>query len=213
MVRGMNAAAAPGGGKSHYSDTNYQLLGATIEAVTGSGLGRVFQTRIFDPLQLTQTAVFDPARHQNRAGPLSLYHRSNRLDLPLALSSMGPDGGVVSTLQDTLRFLRGYFSGELFDPSDLPNVMQWNELFFPLQYGYGLMRFKMPRWMTFRDTPELLGHSGSSGSFAFYAPQKDLYLAGTFNQIDRPQRPFKFMLNVINAVEKTHQPINSGGTK
>ena len=72
-----------------------------------------------------------------------------------------------------------------------------------MQYGYGLMRFKLPHWMTmFRHTPELIGHSGSSGLFAFYAPEKDLYIVGTFNQIDKPARPFNFMLNVISTMIK-----------
>ena len=81
-------------------------------------------------------------------------------------------------------------------------MTRWNPLFFPLQYGTGLMRFKLPRAMTlFRATPELIGHSGSSGSFAFYAPQDQVYIAGTFNQFDKPSRPFNFMLKVAAAVK------------
>ncbi|NLF77911.1 MAG: serine hydrolase, partial [Chloroflexi bacterium] len=73
-------------------------------------------------------------------------------------------------------------------------------LFFPLQYGYGLMRFKLPRWMTLlRRTPELIGHSGASASFAFYTPREKLYIVGTFNQLDKPSRPFNFMLKVAAA--------------
>ena len=117
--------------------------------------------------------------------------------MPLALSSMAPDGGIVSNLTDSLTFLKAYFAGQLFDASHFERMYQWNALFFPIQYGYGLMRFKLPGWMTpFRQTPQLIGHSGSSGSFAFYAPNEKLYMAGTFNQIDKPSRPFNFMLKV-----------------
>ncbi len=203
MVRGMAATAVPDSGKAHYSDTNYQLLGAIIEAVTGQPLAQVFQMRIFGPLGLENTAVYDPTAWQNGRQPLPLYHEAQRLDVPLALSSMAPDGGIVSTLADGQRFLRAFFGGELFTAAHLPRMMQWHDLFFPLQYGYGLMRFKLPRWMNlFRETPELIGHSGSSGSFAFYVPQRDLTLVGTFNQIDKPQRPFNFMLKVINTIDK-----------
>ena len=195
MVRNLKPSNAPDSGKSYYSDTNYQLLGAIIEFVTDYPLAQVFQSRIFEPLQLDQTYVFDHTAQ--RETPIPLYHKSQCLNVPLALSSMAPDGGIVSTLADSLTFLKAYFSGEMFNNRHFERMYQWNALFFPMQYGYGLMRFKLPRWMTlFRETPELIGHSGSSGSFAFYAPDKKLYMAGTFNQIDKPSRPFNFMLKV-----------------
>jgi len=202
MVRDKKPSNTPDSGKSYYSDTNYQLLGAIIEAITESQLSQVFQKRIFEPLQLDNTYVFNHALKQS--DPIPLYHKTQRLDVPLAMSSMASDGGIVSNLSDNLRFLQAYFAGELFDSAHFNLMYQWNALFFPMQYGYGLMRFKLPRWMTlFRHTPELIGHSGSSGSFAFYAPEKDLYIVGTFNQIDKPARPFNFMLKVINVVGTT----------
>lgn len=138
--------------------------------------------------------MFDHTKE--RSALIPLYNKSQRLDVPLALSSMASDGGIVSILGYSLRFLR-----DLFNRAHFGRMYQWNPLFFPLQYSYGLMRFKLPRWMTlFRDTPELIGHSGSSGSFAFYAPSEKLYMAGTFNQIDKPSRPFNFMLKVAAVV-------------
>ena len=200
IVREMSPVAAPDSGKSHYSDTNYQLLGAIIEAVTGRSLAEVFQARIFDKLGLADTYLFDRNQPHGNPNPLPLYFKDLRLDLPMALTSERGAGGVVSTLADSLRFLGGYFDGELFDSRHLAHMQQWNALFFPMQYGYGLMRFKLPRWMTlFRDTPELIGHSGSTGSFAFYAPRDKLYMAGTFNQFEKPSRPFNFMLKVAAA--------------
>ena len=191
-------SAAPGSGKSHYSDTNYQLLGAIIEAITGVSLAEAFQVRLFDRLALADTYLCSPNRL-----PISapVYFKDARLSLPQALASERGAGGVVSTLADSLRFLRAYFDGELFDAGHFPRMKQWNVMFFPLQYGYGLMRFKLPRAMTlFRATPELIGHSGSSGSFAFHAPDEGLFIVGTFNQFDKPSRPFNFMLKVAATV-------------
>ena len=59
IAREMTPPAAPDSGKSHYSDTNYQLLGAIIEAITGHSLADVFQRWIFDRLGLTHTYLFD----------------------------------------------------------------------------------------------------------------------------------------------------------
>jgi D-alanyl-D-alanine carboxypeptidase len=202
MTKHLPPQAAPDSGKSHYSDTNYQLLGAIIAAVTGQPFHDVVQDRICAPLGLTETEVYQ-TNIQNAADILPIFYKGTELRIPLALSSMGPDGGVVSTLNDLLIFLRAYHAGQLFDPQNHSSIQHWTPLFFPLHYGYGLMRFKLPRWMTlFRKTPALIGHSGSTGSFAFYAPQSDIFLAGTFNQIGQSRRPFGVMLRVLRSVQR-----------
>jgi CubicO group peptidase (beta-lactamase class C family) len=114
---------------------------------------------------------------------------------------MVPDGAIVSTLTDTTTFLKGYFGGRLFPAHHLPQMQRWSPMFFPMEYGYGLWRSHLPKWMSpFTQSPDLIGHAGSTGAFAFYEPNKDLYLVGTFNQIDNPARPFRFMPKVINAL-------------
>jgi len=202
MTRALPPQAPPDSGRSHYSDTNWQLLGAIIETVTERPFGDVVQSRICGPLGLKQTSV--PGQvHPDQPAPLTLFNRSRPLHVPLTLSSMGPDGGIVSSLDDMLAFLKAYMGNALFDPCNEAEARAFNKLFFPIQYGFGLMRFKLPRWMNlFRETPEFIGHSGACGSFAFHAPAADIYLAGTFNQLDAPKRPFAFMMRVAQAIER-----------
>ena len=198
MTKALPPEAAPDSGRSHYSDTNYQLLGAIIEVLTGQTYDRVLQSRICDPLGLQETGVL-----QGADVGLPIYHGRRQIHVPETLTSMAADGGIISTLDETLIFLQAFMRGQLFDPTNMAQMRQWNRLFFPLRYGYGLMRIKLPRWMTlFRATPELIGHSGASGSFAFHAPDQDTYLIGTFNQTDAPKRPISFMLRVLNLIEK-----------
>jgi CubicO group peptidase (beta-lactamase class C family) len=198
MTKKLPPQAAPESGKSHYSDANYQLLGAVIEHVTGQSFDRALQARICQPLGLTQTNVL----HGTDVG-MPIYHKDRLLPIPQALTSMAPDGGIISTLDEMLIFLRSYMQNELFKPENAALARQWNRLFFPIQYGYGLMRIKLPRWMTlFRATSELIGHSGSSGTFAYYAPEADIYLIGAFNQTDNLRRPVGFMLRVLQQVAK-----------
>lgn len=206
MVHKLQPDFAPGaqdGRKSAYSDTNYQLLSAIIEKVTQKPLAAVFHNRIFERLGLTETYLYDVNNLRAGTQPLPFYFKDQRIELPLALSSERGAGGVVSTTRENLVFLRAFFQGQLFDGAHLKNHMQrWNPIFFPMQYGYGIMRFQLPRAMTlFRYSPELIGHSGSSASFSFYAPKEQLYMAGTFNQFDAPNRPFAFMLKVVDAAK------------
>lgn len=192
--------AAPDSGKSHYSDTNYQILGALIETLTAQSLADAFQTRIFDRLELADTYLFD-CNSPRASQPLPFYYRDARLSLPLAMTSERGAGGAVSTMADTLRFLRAYFAGELFNPVHFERIMQWNAMFFPMQYGYGLWRYKLPRWTNFfRETPEFIGHAGVCGAMAYYNPKHDLYIVGTLNQMDQPIRQFQLLPKVIQAV-------------
>ncbi len=199
--RNLKPMAAPDSGKSHYSDTNFQLLGAVIETVTQTDLQSAFSARIFEPAGMVDTFIFDHATSHEHPQPVPLSNRDQRLDVPLIMSSMGADGGGVWTLTDGLRFLRAFFGGALFDASNLALMTPWNDLFFPFQYGYGLMRYKLPRWTNlFRETPEFIGHSGASGTWAFYAPMEDIFFVGAFNQLDAPQRAMRFMPRVIDLI-------------
>ncbi len=202
IVRGLRPEFPPGAeGKAHYSDTNYALLGTIIESVTGATVAANFEEKIFAPLGLTETYVFDHTRDQSTPAP---FHFKDRvMDIPLAMSSFAPDGGVVSTVSDSIRFLRAFFGAELLsEPGVASMTSHWNRIFFPLQYGSGVMRFRLPRWMTpFKAAPELIGHSGSTGSFAFYHPKRDVYLAGSVNQMDNPNRPYRLMTRMIDLLD------------
>lgn len=198
MTKTLPPQAAPESGRSHYSDTNYQLLGTVIERITDQSYEQALQSRICKPLGLTNTGVL-----QGTDFGLPVYQKDAVLNIPQILTSMGPDGGIISTLDEMLTFQRAFMRGRLFKPESMTQMRQWNRLFFPLQYGFGLMRIKLPRWMTlFRAAPELIGHSGASGSFAFHAPEPGIFLIGTFNQTDAPRRPIGFMLRVLALIAK-----------
>ena len=199
MARNASPFAAPDSGKSHYSDSNYQLLGAIIEAITGQSLADAFRIRIFDRLEMADTYLFDHNMPRS-VEPIPFYNADTQLSVPLAMTSERGTGGAVSTMTDTLRYLRAYFDGELFNRAHFERMMQWNPMFFPMHYGYGLWRFKLPRWANlFRETPEFIGHAGVNGAMAFYNPENDLFIVGTLNQMDKPARQFSFMPRVVAA--------------
>ena len=201
IIRERTPFAAPDSGKSHYSDTNYQLLGALIEGVTEVTLADAFRERIFDPLEMADTYLYDH-RFPPEVEPLPFYCNDNPLTLPLAMTSERGAGGAVSTMADSHRFLRAYFEGRLFNKAHFAQMTKWNRMFFPMHYGYGLWRFQLPRWLTlFRKMPEFIGHAGVNGAMAFYNPDKDLYITGTLNQLEDPARQFKFMPKVVGVID------------
>ena len=206
VVRGLPAKFEPGadgGRRAAYADTNYRLLGAIIEAVTGESLTRNFQEMLFTPLGLKHTFVYDAAEVAPDQKPATIYLKDRPVDLPGFFSSNKPDGGIVSTAAESLVLLRAFFDGGLFDKGFFDRMKRWNRIFFPMQYGYGMMRVNLPRaFSPLRPFPEYIGHSGSTGSFAYFCPDKSLYLVGTLNQIATRSLPIRLMMRFANALSE-----------
>ncbi len=188
------------GNKAYYSDTNYQLLGAVMEAAAQKPLSEL----IIEPLELSSTYLHgheDPKTTPKKQ-PANIYHKTKPLYLNKAMTSFGPDGGMVSNVEDSLNFLKHFMEGQLFaHPATLRRMKSWRRIFYPFQYGLGMMRFKLPRILSpFSATPELIGHSGASSAFLFYSDIDQIYIGGTLNQMENRRRSFGLMLKVIEIV-------------
>jgi CubicO group peptidase (beta-lactamase class C family) len=119
------------------------------------------------------------------------------------MTSFGADGGIVSTAFELRRFTDAFFHGTLFPASMMEGLQQWNRIFFPMRSGIGIHQFRLP-WIfnPFGTVPALIGHSGLSGTVAYYDPASDYSIAGTVNQIYRPSTSFRVMLRLLLAARK-----------
>lgn len=191
--------------KAHYSDTNYQLLGAIVEAVSQKSLPEVFSELITEPLDLSVTYLhgYRDSQLNNKISPANIYYKTRIFHLDKAMKSFGPDGGMVSNVEESLKFLKYFMEGKLFaHSSTVERMKNWKKIFFPMQYGLGLMRFKLPKiFSPFSANPELIGHSGATSAFLFYSDIGQLYIGGTLNQVDNQGRPFRIMLKMIKLVD------------
>ena len=183
-VRTLKPRFLPGQpGKVHYSDTNYELLGRIIETVTGKPVAQVFSERIFDALGLSDTYAFtDPAD----ASVEPMYYRNAPVHVPRYIASITPEGGIVSTASEVMRFLKAFFAGRFFPVAAIDELKQWNRIWFPGQFDFGVgLENQIIPWIfsPFSPVGELLGFWGQSGAFAFYNPPRDLYFTGTVNQL------------------------------
>jgi CubicO group peptidase (beta-lactamase class C family) len=193
----------PGAGAS-YSDTNFQLLGKIIEAVTGKPLHIVYEEFIFRPLSLKHTWLighFEPQLVPS-AIPADVFYKNVNITKTRPNGAYWADGGIVSTAEEMIIFLKALNEGRIVSGGTLKLMHHWHKLQFPLQYGYGTMRFKLP-WLISKmiKAPPLWGHSGSTGSFLYYSEDLNLYIAGTINQAGSKSKPFKLMLKVMRAIQ------------
>lgn len=192
------------GKQAYYSDTNYQLLGAVLEAVMNKPLHDIYAQLITRPLDLPGTYLhgYGDSQVTSKKPPANIYYKANPFILDKAMTSFGPDGGLVSTLDDSLKFLRLYLDGGLFEnPATLERMKNWKKIFFPMQYGLGLMRIRMPKLFSpFSASPELTGHSGATSAFLFQSDLGGILIAGTLNQVENQSRPVRLMLKLVNLV-------------
>jgi D-alanyl-D-alanine carboxypeptidase len=194
----------PPGTAASYSDTNFQLLGKIIEAVTSKPLHIVFEEFFFRPLGFKHTWLIGRSQPQvaSSAQPADVFDKDMNITKTRANGAYWADGGLVSTAEEMIIFLKALNEGRIVSNDTLKLMHNWHKLHFPLQYGYGTMYVKFPRFMNMvMKVPPLWGHSGSTGSFLYYSEDLNLYLAGTIDQTASQSKPFRLMSKVIKAIE------------
>ena len=193
--------------KAHYADTNYQLLGAIVEAVSGQPIAALFDEILFTPLGLDDTSSFPhPPRSGSSPEPEAKIWADGVVLRPSeALRFQKAEGGIISTVADQLDFITALVGGDIFaDPSTWTRMSSgFNRVFFPIEYGLGVMRYAPPRWMSpaYR-IPALLGHSGSTATWLFHCPELDVAVAGAFD-VAKPSLPFRFLPRVLREIERS----------
>ena len=192
---------APNTGKrANYSDINFRLLCHIIEKVTNLPLAKVYQEYICNPLGLAKTYL--PTKSDDFIP--DIYYKSKILKRPKFFSSSN-NYDAISTANDLMRFLKAFWGGTLFSRNVFEKLSIYKKLQFPMglmYYGGGYMQIPLGNITTlFMGKGELIGHAGSTGSLAFYYPQKDLFFVGDFNQMADPGIPIRFIMRLAMALK------------
>ncbi len=195
-VKRMKTHFPPGTkGRAKYIDTNHQILGLIIENIAGEPVNIVLNN-LFQDLNLTNTYVCEDTNDKNF---VPIRYKSETIHIPLFLTSTQND--IISTAKDQMTFIKAFFSGYFFPKERLSELEKWNNIFFPFKYGIGIQKFHIPRILSpFHPVPDMVGHCGSTGSVAFYVPDKDIYITGSTNQQARSNIAFQTMIKIINKV-------------
>jgi len=199
-VKKLEPHFAPNRKKAYYSNINFDLLGEILEKITEQSLAEIYKKFIFEPLQMVNTYL--PTK-DNEFVPY-IYYKDKKLVRPKLIASCRASGGCVSTAKDLLIFSKAFWEGKLFDKKIFKELSVYRKLQIskgPIYYGGGFMKINTGGLMTmFMGKGELLGHSGSTGSFAFYYPNKELYFIGDLNQMVNPAIPIRLLLQLVMAI-------------
>lgn len=187
--------------RAYYADVNFDMLGKVIETITNSTLENAYKQLIFTPLEFKNTYLLE---NEHDFVP-NLFYKDTALSRPKFIKSSRASGGGISTTRELMIFIKAFFGGKLFNTSISHELKIYNKLqnsMFPIQYSSGYMRIPLNGLATlFMGKGELLGHSGSTGSFAFYYPLKDLFFVGDLNQMANPALPIRLVMRLAMSLK------------
>lgn len=187
--------------RAHYSSVNFDLLGKVLETVIQTPLHEVYKRFIFDPLELKQTYL---PKNETDFIP-KVYYKDTSLHRPQFIRSARASGGIISNARECMTFIKAFFGGRLFNKNIFNELKGANKLqfsMFPIHYSAGYMRIPLGGLTNlFMGKGELIGHSGSTGSFAFYYPKKDLFFVGDVNQMSNPALPVRLAMQIAMGIK------------
>lgn len=203
-----NPVAAEPGQKFAYCGTNYQFATRVLEVLSGLSAADALRVLVFTPAQMADTYLFthsDLHRFDSVATVLlgtATYSAARRM------ASLGGEGGVVSTLADTNRFLNWVERGDGVD-GGWSTLMHESRPFSPgIEYGLGVMQVSLPRVMTgWVQTPTVYGHYGMTGFAMMSTPDSGWRMSTTVNQMSKQLIGARLFANVLQAVSRSRPSV------
>lgn len=128
------------GDKYSYSNTNYLLLAEVVHRVSKEPLSEFAQKNIFQPLHMTHTRFFDD-RTEVVPGRVAAYEPGPKGDFLVDWSTnfdkVG-DGGVMSSVDDLLRWDQNFYDDKLADGSVMKELQVRGRLNSGKEIDYAL---------------------------------------------------------------------------
>lgn len=140
----------------NYCNTNYAVLGALIEKVTGEKLGVYLKKIFFDPLGMKHTYVYNPNVDEPHAHQSLTYDYRTRPIRNECFDGVVGDKNVYSTVDDLLKWDQALYSRKLFTRATLKAAFTPYSNEHPGIRNYGL------GWhlLVYPDSSEVVYHNG-----------------------------------------------------
>lgn len=161
--------AAPGAAYQ-YSNTNFVVVGALIEKITGHPVRTEYQERVITPLQLTDTVYVHPGATLPGTH-INGYLTPDQAGAPLVdstdqtVSWAQSAGAMVSNPRDLNRFFSALMGGHLLSPAMLAEMLKMTptDTTGTRFYGLGLRQRDLSCGIS------VFGHTGTVQGFYSYA--------------------------------------------
>ncbi|ACT95416.1 serine hydrolase domain-containing protein [Dyadobacter fermentans] len=185
----------------NYCNTNYCVLAAIVEKVTGDSFGKYLNSQIFTPLGMQNTYLVTDTTIAATKNRTDGHQYGRRLDKDYYDEVVG-DKGLYSTTMDIYRFYNGLTKGLIIEKKML------DEAFKPRSferagirnYGYGF------RMHTKEDnTPRFIYHGGwwkGYNTMLWVCPEDDAVIIVLGNTYNRSTYDLRELLEVVHGSVK-----------
>lgn len=163
-----------------YSSYGYNLLGAIIEAASGTSYGEYMRQNVWQPLGMTDTRLDDPLEViPNRVRGYQLADGKIKNSEFVDISSRFAAGGTRSTVPDLLKFAKGVMTGKLLSAASMNLAATSMSTRDGMLTNYGMGWETRPQ-----NGRYAVAHSGSqqeTGTVLYIFPSRNLALAVAVN--------------------------------
>jgi D-alanyl-D-alanine carboxypeptidase len=180
-----------------YSNSNYFLLGAIIEKVSGKRYADAMAERIFEPLGMHTTAYEGFERDGRKRVEGYVRGRNKPFEKAPVISMTQPfaAGALVSSVEDLAKW------GEAIDRKQLLSADSWKRMFRPFVLRDGRVTSMAHGWSIDRRTFErdVYFHAGGIDgfqAFVMWAPQDRIFIAVLVN--DAGRNPARIALTMLH---------------
>ena len=156
-----------------YNNPGFNILGAIVEVVSKTDLGRFYRERIYEPMKMRESVNHEPDAPQERMSVV--YRRAKgepwkaewRPGDPPDYPFVRASGGMISSAADYVRFCQMFLNGGELEGNRLLEKESVKAATTPKpgapHYGYG--------WAVSEDG---YAHGGSDGTFAWVDPKREI---------------------------------------
>ena len=125
--------------KYNYINTNYCILAAIVEKVTGDTFEDFMEEEVFNPLKMDDTYIYNKAHPTEQNNYAIGYTRRRRKAEDSYLNGVVGDKGIYSTVEDMLKFDQALYKGDPVELNILEEAFkpQHDRLYIHDNYGFG----------------------------------------------------------------------------
>lgn len=194
------------GASYHYSDTGYILLGLIIEKVTGKPFHENLKNEIFKPLQMDDSYLMFYSEPKNlpKKEIAKIWFHGTEVSKFNSLSVDWSGGGIISTVEDLLKFQKALREGRLVSKEVLSTMENYNNKFMTgIYYGLGMMQFRFEEYFfLLKGYPRMTGHMGILSTFMFYDDVHDAYVIINFGSDAHMQKSVQNIIKIVGTLDR-----------
>jgi len=186
------------GQRFYYSDTGYLLLGLALEAIEGKSVGSILEERIFEPLGMKDSLYW--MERDAPADLLGIYVNGVDFSDKKALSVDWSGGGVATTMNDLLTFMKALAYGELVSEEVFAQMTDFRQRYDKgIHYGLGMMEFdfsELSFLLKFSGITDVYGAVGATGTYALYDKANDTFFVANFGSLDFAEKSIEELVKI-----------------